>query len=89
MKGSKAPRQGGEVIKDSDHATQGSLLVQGSEDPREAVSSGLAGSPAHMSRSSAPQYYVVVVLGSHSALPGCEDLAEDSTQRATGHGRKS
>lgn len=31
-------RQGGEVMKDSDHATLGILLVQVSEEPREAVS---------------------------------------------------
>lgn len=49
-------RQGGEVIKDSDHATLGSLVVQESEEPREAVSSGLAGSPAYMFWSSASSY---------------------------------
>lgn len=46
-------RQGGELTKDSEHATLGSLVVQESEEPRETVSSGLAGSPAYMFWSSA------------------------------------
>ena len=42
------------MIKDSFHATLVRLVVQESEDPREAVSSGLAGSAAHLSWSSVP-----------------------------------
>lgn len=75
-------RQGGELTKDSEHATLGSLVVQESEEPREAVSSGLAGSPAYMFWSSALHFPLYTLLGAHSTLPGCADLAEGSTQRA-------
>lgn len=65
----KCPRQGGEVIKDSDHAPLGSLVVQVSEDPREAVSPGQAGFPAHMSWSSAlPYIYAALASTSYWAL---------------------
>lgn len=48
-KSQKAARQGDGAAKERGHATLGSLVVQASEDPREAVSAGLTGSPAHKS----------------------------------------